>query len=237
MVFGAQIMKKAVVLPIAFLLFSIPLIALDRNDLLFYASLDERLEADFARGETAPLKPPRLTFAKGIKGAGVIATERITWDGKENILAEEGTFSFWLSPVDWSSGDGRSHHFAWLGSTNGSTRIYQYYPGNLGMLMQPKGGTRTCWVYYGVHEGKFTHVAFTWRPGEWRLYLDGYPRQRVTDSFVPFGEIRHFQLGDGNTVFDELMVFGRALSDEEIRALYYRVKLPLKKSEEKKKSQ
>ena len=228
-------MTRTVILLASILIFCPGALALDREDLLFYASLDETLVADYARGNPEPLKPPKLTFARGIKGPGVIATKRITWEGKDNIFGDEGTFSFWLCPVGWSSGDGSSHHFAWLGATNGGTRIYQYYPGNLGMLMQPKSGTRVCWTWYTAKKGKFTQITFTWRPGEWKLYLDGYPRERVTDTFVPFGEIKSFQLGEGNTVFDELMIFGKALSDEELRALYYRVKLPLKEPKEEKK--
>jgi len=228
-------MKRAPVVIGVVLLFTLPLFALERRDLLFYASLDETLAADYARGESGPVKPPKLIFVKGVKGFGVIATKRITWEGKDNILGQEGTFSFWLCPVDWSSGDGRSHHFAWLGATNGSTRIYQYYPGNLGMLMQPKSGTRVCWTWYKMKKGKFTQITFTWRPGEWRLYIDGYPRQRVSDTFVPFGEIKSFQLGEGSTIFDELMIFNRALSDEDVRALYFRVKLPPKKLKKRKK--
>jgi len=217
-------------LTLLLLIFGFPLtgFSLERSDLLFYASFDGKLEADYARGNPEPVKPPRLEFTRGIRGQGVIALKRITWEAKGNIMAEEGTFSFWLSPVDWSSGDGKNHHFAWLGATNGTTRIYQFYPGNLGMLMQPRtGGTRVCWTWASLKKRKFCHITFTWRPGEWTLYVDGLRRERVTDNVVPFGEIKNFQLGEGNTIFDELIILRRALSDEEARALYYRVKRPL----------
>ena len=42
----------------------------------------------------------------------------------------------------------------------------------------------------------------------------------MTDTVVPFGEIRTIQLGGSNTVFDEFMIFGRALTTAEVRALY-----------------
>ena len=200
--------------------------AIDRTDLLFYASLDGTLKADYARGRAEPIKPPPCAFAEGVRGRGVVGLKRITWDGNENIRGEEGTISFWVCPVDWSSGDGRNHNLAWLGAANGGTRIYQFYPGNLGMLMQPKSGTRVCWTWAKLSKGRWTQITFTWRPGEWTLYLDGLRRQRVTDRFMPFGKIKSIQIGGGNTLFDELIVLGRAVTDEEARALYYRVKRP-----------
>lgn len=209
----------------AAIFFFMELPALDRGDLLFYASFDGSLKADYSRGSPEPIRSPKLPFAEGVKGQGVVALQGIAWDGKGNVIGAEGTFSFWLSPVDWSSGDGKSHNFAFLDTANGSARIYQYYPGNLGMLMQSGEGTRTCWTWAGVKKGKFTQIIFTWRPGEWTLYLDGLRVQKVSDTFVPFGEIKSFRLGDGNTIFDELIILSRAITDEEAKAMYYRIKL------------
>ena len=197
--------------------------SLERDDLLFYASLDGRLTADFARGAAEPQGTvPALEFAAGVRGKGVVARERVTWDGAANVRGEQGTLAFWLRPVDWSTGDGRNHHLAWLDTANGVMRLYQYYPGNLGMHLQSPQGTRVCWANARLSPERFVHLAFAWRHGEWTFYVDGVRRQRVTENWMPFGDIRRLQLGEGNTVFDELMLFGRALRAEEVQALLHR---------------
>ena len=197
---------------------------LDRSDLLFYASLDGRLCADFSRGSLEPVNGVAgLVFASGVRGQGVIARQQVTWDGAQNIGGAEGTLAFWLQPVDWSSPDGKSHPFAWLLATGGRVRLYQFYPGQLGMHMQSRQGTRTCWTSARLEAGTFYHLAFTWRDHEWGLYFNGRRVCLETETWVPFGEIRSFALGPDATVFDEVMVFGRALRPEEISALVRRV--------------
>jgi hypothetical protein len=201
--------------------------ALQRSDLLFYAGLNGQANADLARGDAAPTRAKNPTFEEGVRGKGLLGTNPVQWDAAGNMRGKEGTISFWLKPVDWSSGDGNNHMFARWGTENGNCRLYQYYPGQTGFLMQPaEGGTAVCWDYASFKKGKWRHMAFTWRQGEWTLYMDGYRREQVSDKFVPFGKVKALSLGGDNTVFDELMVFGRALSEEEVQALYYRIKRP-----------
>ncbi len=197
---------------------------LDRSDLLFYASLDGRLRADFARGSVEPVNGAAgLVFAPGVRGQGVVARQQVAWNGAQNVRGAEGTLAFWMQPVDWSSPDGKSHPFAWLLATGGRVRLYQYYPGQLGMHMQSRLGARTCWTSARLDAGTFYHLAFTWRDHEWGLYFNGRRICLETETWVPFGEIRSFALGPDATVFDEVMVFGRALRPEEISALVRRV--------------
>jgi len=206
------------------ILFSQPLPALDRDDLLFHASFDAGVKADYAQGSAEPKPHDEWQVAEGIKGQGVVALKPIVWDGKANVMGEEGTFSFWFSPVDWASGDGKSHGFAILSTANGTVRLYKYYPGNLGMLMQAGTITRACWnTRVTLRQGQFHQLTFTWHPNEWTLYVDGLRVQRETDSVLPFGVVAGFSLGGSNTVFDELLILRRSVTEEEARILYYRV--------------
>lgn len=204
--------------------------AIDRDDLLFYASFDRDVKADLAKGRSDPLLKPKaqltVKIVKGIRGKAVIPQAGIVYSAKENLNPVEGTISFWISPIDWYSGDGKNHPILSWWAANGSVIIYQYYPGNFGMLMKgrKKIGTRTCWIWYTFRKGIFSHVAFSWRPGEWALYVNGIKRKQVTDSFVPFEKIGKFRIDKANSILDELMIFNRALSEQDIKALYYRVK-------------
>jgi hypothetical protein len=79
--------------------------------------------------------------------------------------------------------------------------------------------------------GRWTHVAFTFErfntgrsDGVVRLYLDGSPRGQLSprqQTFTWDPEANAIALGLGYIgLFDELSIFDRALSDEEVRTLF-----------------
>ena len=228
-------MKKSIVTVVVLFVLS-SVLALDRDDLLFYASLDGTTKADFARGKAEPKNPPEVEFAKGIRGEGVIASGHLTWQGDGNARGEEGTISFWLSPVDWSAPDGKNHNLMYMSAEGGVIYLYMFYPGQTGMIIQQQGKTvGTCWSYYKFEKGKFYQMTFSWRPAEWKLYMDGRLAQHKTENIIPLKKINSFFFAGGSTVFDELIVLGRAVTDEEALSLYKRVKLPQKETSDKEK--
>jgi hypothetical protein len=222
-------MRRMFALIVFLLGLCVPLFGLDREDLLFYASLDGTVKADYARGEPEPTSSPEVEFAKGIRGKGVIASGYLTWKGEANARGEEGTISFWLSPVDYSAPDGKNHNFMFMSAEGGVVYLYMFYPGNAGMIIQQQGKTvGTCWNYYKFEKGKFYQMTFTWRPDEWKLYMDGRLVQHKTEDIIPLKKVNSFFFAGGPTVFDELIVLGRAVTDEEALGLYKRVKNPEK---------
>jgi len=223
-----QGMKKCVATMVG-LFFLSSAFALDRGDMLFYASLDGAVKADYARGNAEPKNPPEVKFVKGVRGKGVIADGHLVWEGQSNARGEEGTISFWLSPFNWSAPDGKNHNFMFMSTEGGFIYLYMFYPGQTGMIIQQQGKTvGTCWSYYKFEKGKFYQMTFSWRPDEWKLYMDGRLLQHKTENIIPLKKINSFFFAGGSTVFDELIVLGRAVTDEEALGLYKRVKNPEK---------
>jgi len=95
--------------------------------------------------------------------------------------------------------------------------------------VQP-GGDQKTWRFIGGgwdawKDGRWQHVAFTFKPGEQTIYFDGQLDERKsTDLFEPvFEDDISITLAKANKgqaqVFDEVILFRRALSEQEIRSL------------------
>jgi hypothetical protein len=201
---------------------------LDRSELSFYAGFEGSLEAEIARGKKEPAETDTFRFAEGVIGKGVETKGRITYDYKRNVNVKEATISVWAQPIDWGTKDlktGQRNFFTIHGSPAmqitsvywGVTRFYMYYPGE-------RAATN---VYsYGNfwQPGRWRHLVATWRSeDEAQFFIDGARIGRMTDNVVAVQSGINFSFGAPKMVFDELMIFRRALKHEEVRALFYGV--------------
>ena len=80
--------------------------------------------------------------------------------------------------------------------------------------------------------GDWWHVAITWQSKGWsKLYVNGVPR--ATRAHARLSDIQRFHVGSlprvwtqdyrANAAFDELSIYQRALTDEEIEAEFHRI--------------
>ena len=200
--------------------------ALDRSEVLFYAGFEDTLTADIAEGKAEPLSEDDSTFAEGIIGKGVLPGSRITYDYEGNINPREATISFWIKPLDWGTSDlkaGQYNFFTVHGSPAmqithvywGVVRFYMYYP--------RETNATNVHTYYGFVKNRWYHFAATWKSGEEaQFFINGSRIGKITENVTTVQGGSNFSIGAPRTVFDELMVFKRALKYEEVLTLFFR---------------
>jgi len=133
--------------------------SLDRQMLLFYSSLDGKVDADLARGEAEALPGYKRAFAEGVRGQAVVVGKEsgliktleapisfwldidipvnyvdefigaLRYSQPQNLRWQEGTLSFWVKPLDWRSGDGRDHYLVHLDMEDTLSFVWAPYPG------------------------------------------------------------------------------------------------------------
>ncbi|MCM8769695.1 MAG: LamG domain-containing protein [Candidatus Omnitrophica bacterium] len=220
------------------------------DSLMFYASFENTLTANFSTGKGESTLPTNLLqkieYISGVKGMAVKGY--ISYPTKGNILPERGTVMFWLQPITWLPDNGYSVNFfnTGHGMREGKSvsmiQLYKYqkYP------------PRDDWIsnkliFYVAREdkvdGKFVsryessknpvdifhwktdqwhHIAFSWdkSTGLVKLYIDGFliltERMPLPDYFTEM-----FHVGDQEYIsaFDELRIYNRPLTLQEIRAI------------------
>jgi hypothetical protein len=241
------IIRKGLLPLIAALAFVTPLFALP-DGLLFHVSFDKlTAEAAFAKGDgrstlTASLE---LRPAEGVKGAGLLqqAGERCSYPIAGNFDTSQGTFSVWVKPLNWEGHSRKFRHFLVATPGPSYTMLGYLYPiGDEAVFNYIRVGANTpddatwragCPVDI-LKRNEWTHVVTTWDATAVRIYANGH---RVGDGLVgaplpkleagtftvcPIDFWRNAQWGDPaeQTICDEVRVFGRALTDDEVLDLY-----------------
>jgi len=209
----------------AFLL-SVQLFALDRSDLTFYAPFENSLDARLARGKKSPILKSKVRFEPGVVGRGVVPAKEIRYSGSGNMTGE-GVICFWAKPIDWEQGDGRNHHFFRISTATSGNSLFVLYYGmtRFWQFGAKQGGIDTYQTDF--RKGVWRFIALSWRRERLDLYVNGVRLgYRVKDvQPLTINEKSFFSITTNfPTVIDELMVFKRALTLREIKALYYRVK-------------
>ncbi|MEE3372592.1 MAG: glycoside hydrolase domain-containing protein, partial [Planctomycetota bacterium] len=174
-----------------------------------------------------------VEFTAGRRGRGLLLKEGVSLDyvGQELFENSEGTLAFWVRPVGWQGEDGKYHWFANLYSPTSSHLFYKYGAGGQ-VIVYVTGSGRTPntigqnHTWDAFREGRWTHLALTFKPGEQVFYIDGKPMQKRVDSRLIEprleGKVATVNLHEGHpaNAIDELMTFRRALTELEVRALY-----------------
>ena len=170
------------------------------------------------------------------------------------FTGQECTVSFWVSPLDWDGT--REGFIFLLGAAlpdNTGMRIYKYTGngGFLWFLVGNRNGDATAMqdVFGRINDwkrGQWHHIAVTYRPGgktfigkesRQRIYLDGklvgeksVPEEKQPAAFPETWTIgpaeRWGEAGIAHSAVDELKIFSRELSPDEIKAEYLRLYIP-----------
>ena len=221
-----------------FIFVSSHLYALERRDISFYLSFENTIQPEIAEGETkitcSTGTPEQIPFdPSGLRGSAIKLNDalNVTFKSSTMFSRKEGTISFWLKPVGWKAGSGKNHNFLFAHPDNCGLQIYRFYPGNNWAYIAPSGDPKT-WRFIGGgkwwdgwEDGRWQHVAFTFKPGEQAIYFSGKLHERkVTDLFEPeFGKNSGITLAAANQgteqAFDEVIIFRRALTEQEVQSL------------------
>jgi hypothetical protein len=208
--------------------------ALDRENLRFYLPFEGGLEPEIAGADT------QMKFTKGAaddaelvegrRGLGLKVTPdfRIVYQTRKSFSPREGTMALWLKPVGWS-GVGHFRHFLGVTTDAYSMSLYMYY-GNPwfyvggGGRYDLMGGSnwQAAFDKEAFPEGEWTFLAATYKPGQQAFYINGKTVIQRNDGliepeFVNRGDV---EILPGDQVVDEIMIFDRVLTKDEIRALY-----------------
>lgn len=221
---------------------TVPLAAAEspQDGLLFHASFDQGVKADFAKGNPEPVVKGNVVQDTGIKGKSLLTGKNFVtelgYENEGNFSAPQGTVSFWIKPVDWLGDQGTAKIF---------NLFMQGIPGKgyFGLEMLRGENNQLMLIIFSVqfpdrdniyfgHEasvawqnGQLHHLLFAWDRKEMRLYVDGVAGRtgKITQPFEAEDlKARHFLLGcsgDEHTAIDEVRIWDRPLSAEEIAQL------------------
>ena len=215
-----------------------------KSALCFHASFDEGFDARFAKGEAAGrmvslASDSGAVLVDGLRGKALRsglggATVRFPCEG--NLQARQGTLSMWVRPLDWKGGGAgdKSHGFFKCGREDkgywGIQLARQYQPAPyLVFFMAGYAWRDACHIHLGEEAGVWASdqwhwLVITWCEDRLAVYIDG--RSAGARALSPPLSDRDrtsvdFSIGksggDEATAIDEVMIFDRALSADEIR--------------------
>ncbi len=208
------------------------------KDLTFYAPLDGSIDAAVAAGAKSPTVNKETKFVEGKFGKGVELKDKaqLYYSGDSNLNISEGTVAFWVKRNEkWSGDKGYILFKAAVADWNKSSlylmvtewnqlRAWIFTDdGKQNLQMSPNG------IPYVGNE--WYHLAMTFKDGSVKIYVNGaeisYGPEKCDPMMVmPTGIAKNIQFGsdyDGaklNGVMDELRIYKRILSADEIKKLY-----------------
>ena len=214
-----------------------PVCGLERANLLFYLPFETNIVPAIAGGKSESAgvaiqfeagSEKDIQLVPGLRGSGLQAKPDLSfqYQTKESFSRREGTIAFWMKPVGWS-GLSQGRNFLTVRSDLVGLDFY-IYPGQLYFYINGPGR------YYLINtaqdgnqkdpfeDGQWTFLAGTFQPGEQSFYVNGEFMKAMTEGllepeFVNQGMIF---IRAGDQVLDEIMIFDRALTPTEIKAIY-----------------
>ena len=201
------------------------------GDVIFYAPFENSLDAAVAAGSTKATYNGKPTFVKGAKGQGVELThERISFSTRNNLDVQQGTVTFWIEPkTAWKSVKTHNWFFTagdWVNTGN----ILVYWlmePDNKMTFLMGKSSASYSSITSPAREWpaeQWYFIAATWdKTGAIKLYVDGKPvaESQVGAANRPVDVGETMSVGtEVATAMDELTIYGRPLTAEEILAKY-----------------
>ncbi|MEX0775403.1 MAG: LamG-like jellyroll fold domain-containing protein [Phycisphaeraceae bacterium] len=212
-----------------------------RRGMTFYAPFEDAdLAAWHAGGNPRELAGGRGgTLIEGKVGSAVLLADKghLTYATRSNLDGMSATLSFWIRPdtgnlskyVADSTRGFWSHRF-FSTSWNTQGRVYITF-------MRANTQDKLSFYFYDWHPtgprpgagthvkpealAGWHHVVCQWGDGHKRMFLDGELMEDTkAQTGWSFGTRFDFNAWAGPTAYDELAVWGRALSAEEVQALY-----------------
>jgi hypothetical protein len=209
-------------------------LAVEREDLRFYAPFEGDLQPRIAGANTeirfVKGTAQDVQWVEGRRGRGLRVTPELTlqYVTRESFAAREGTLAFWLKPVGWS-GVNHLRYFLIARSDQVALHFYMYYGNPWFYIAGPTrydlvGGPSWQFAFEKepFPEGQWTFIAGTYKPGQQAFYINGKLIVRRTDGLIEpeFVKTGVVEIPAGDQVLDEVMVFGRVLTEQEIRGVY-----------------
>ena len=214
--------------------------AANEPGLLFHASFDGTVDAWSlsGRGEPAQIIGKEPQFAPGrADGQAFISGHSETlvhYPTAGNLLAESGTVSLWIQPVNWTPDDGHFHSFFESGSDSGQNGwliLYKYFEHGWLLLRYADerrnvGTARHADFHW--EPGQWQHLAATWARNELKLYVNGElvgtaPQPLVAatlgETFCIGDNGWHLPREDARTLIDDVRIYAYPLPEERIRIL------------------
>ncbi|MDD5110158.1 MAG: fibronectin type III domain-containing protein [Patescibacteria group bacterium] len=230
------------------------------QDLMFYASFDHSLDADFSLGDSTAgiFGVPALSGGKGgVRGGAVDLTNGsyLNFDADNNLLFSQGTITFWYKPT-FNPNDNQWHPLFLVNNSQtsydpkltiakfGKITSDRWAPLNTSNMfafgVKDTGNTLLQFVTSDyVKKDQWQFVAATWQyyDGRVRLYynashagvqaMKNYDFSDSTLGGIPFDIDNRFnigsaQAGGAGSYIDEVAIFGRVLSENEIKDIYSR---------------
>ena len=214
---------------------------------VFYASFDEDYNGKSSgekvvKGAHAQKELPALIDGFSGKAALIGASEdksqafNILYPASGVLNAKCGTVSFWCKAVNWNVADEYYHVF--FRARGGDAELILYKVTHpvfcflIGPLLSVEG--KKVWVEMRGSVGRWKNnewhfVTAVWDNGKGALYLDGKLAKEKDIPYMP-GDFVRFGAGGlypakwhgkpGNSAIDELKIYDRALTAEEISAAY-----------------
>ncbi|MBU0477549.1 hypothetical protein KKC91_03155 [bacterium] len=219
-------------------------IGIDPEDILFYAPYDGKAEAEIAIGSPAAEVKGEVDYIEGKKGKAIVLGDaKLIYKAAENLNLDAGTISMWVKPVNWD-GKKEMFHFLFYAIAPDETIliIYKHFNPKLGLLflcgqrtglkdgkrMHEYANTPEDWV-----KNEWMHIASTWNKKTEiiELYINGELVKGIKLDAEKFPNVIPEQFSINNTLYgpkdskeitayDELCIFKRALSADEIKELY-----------------
>lgn len=209
------------------------------DGLTFYAPLDGSYEAQAGEGSVTPNKNQSTQFVEGRFGEAVeLAGEgRLYYPGTGTFNLSEGTVTMWANRNKaWKqAGEGYILMKAVAGPGWNKNSLYFMVTAHnqIRVWVWSNDQKQTLYMISPVPEqaNEWVHLAFSYTDGEVRIYVNGEEGSYTGDGrgdpmmVMPSGNVKYLQIGsDYNHAFegaiDEVRVYNRVLSPEEIKAVY-----------------
>lgn len=231
--------RKWFLLPALALWLSAGAAAIDCASLRFYLPFEGDLQPRIAGANTqiqfvkGEAKDAQLVEGRRGRGLKVTPLFTLRYLTRNSFAPKEGTLAFWLKPVGWS-GVNHFRHFLIAQSDQVIFEFYMYYGNPWLYVADPAryklvGGPNWQFAFDegAFPEDQWTFLAGTFKPGQQAFYINGKLIIRCTDGLIEpeFIEKGNIEIPAGDQVLDEIMVFDRTLSEQEIFSLY-RANLP-----------
>jgi len=212
--------------------------------LTFHVSFDKlSTDADFAAGDGHSTfnSSLELRSAEGIRGVGLLQQpgERCSYPVAGNLDTSQGTFSLWVKPLNWDGHSGKFRHFLVVTGPATYRMLFYLYPvGDEAILsyIQVNAGTPEEAIWRAgapvdlLKHNEWTHLATTWDSTGLCVYANGRrvgeglissPLPKIeegTFTVCPIEYWKHakWSAPDEQTLCDEVRVFSRPLTDDEI---------------------
>ena len=202
---------------------------------LFYAGFEGTADAVAVGDGRAQGHEGGPQFSPGHRGQALLSGEGagyVSYAPARNLLPDRGSVELWVCPQDWEGSDGSFHVFL-EAADPGWLLIYKYFAPGVGTGLFLISENHQTWSSVGqsflrFKPGEWHHLVATWSRREICFYLDGVASARLARPPLPAGLSSRFLVGDRPWQFkrdarsrlDELYVYDRALSQEEVAWAY-----------------